>query len=71
MFNNIFQKIVPFIGYCRKYGTAGEATDDNITRRMRIACWITNATDILPQYVIHIAFPQLQWLRKRPSISHL
>ena len=24
---------------------AGEATDDNITRRMRLACWITKATD--------------------------
>ena len=27
-----------------KYCTAGQDTDDNITRRMRIACWITVAT---------------------------
>jgi hypothetical protein len=28
-----------------KYGTARQATDDNIIRRMRFACWITKATD--------------------------
>jgi hypothetical protein len=28
-----------------KYGTAGQATDDNIIRRMRFACWITKTTD--------------------------
>jgi hypothetical protein len=27
-----------------KYGGAREATDDNITWRMRFACWITKAT---------------------------
>jgi hypothetical protein len=30
-----------------KYGRARQATDDNITRRMRIACWITKAADTL------------------------
>jgi hypothetical protein len=30
-----------------KYGTAGQATDDNIIRRMRFACWIAEATDTL------------------------
>jgi hypothetical protein len=29
----------------KKYGTARQATDDNIVRRMRFACWITKATD--------------------------
>jgi len=28
-----------------KHGTAGQATDDNITPRMRFVCWVTNATD--------------------------
>jgi hypothetical protein len=28
-----------------KYGTARQATDDNIIRRMRFACRITKATD--------------------------
>ena len=30
--------------------------------RMRIACWITNATDTNSEYVIIIAFPLQQWL---------
>jgi hypothetical protein len=28
----------------QKHGTAGQETDDNIIRRMRVACWITKAT---------------------------
>ena len=28
-----------------KYGTTRQGTDDNITRRMRLACWITRVTD--------------------------
>jgi hypothetical protein len=38
------------------YGTARQATDDNIIRRMRFACWITKTTDIHSEYVILIAF---------------
>ena len=33
--------------------------------RMRIACWVTKATDTPSEYVIFIAFPQQQWLRER------
>ena len=29
----------------KKYGTAGEAKDDNITQRMHFACWITKVTN--------------------------
>jgi hypothetical protein len=32
-----------------KYGTTRQATDDNITRRMRFACWITKTTDTQTQ----------------------
>jgi hypothetical protein len=39
-----------------KYGRARQATDDNIIRRMRFACWITKATDTHSEYVILIAF---------------
>jgi hypothetical protein len=39
-----------------KYGRARQATDDNIIRRMRFACWITKATDTHSQYVILIFF---------------
>jgi len=36
--------------------------------RMRIACWISKATDIHPQYVIISAFPLQQWLHERASM---
>jgi hypothetical protein len=35
-----------------KYGTVRQVTDDNIIRHMRIACWITKATDTHSEYVI-------------------
>jgi hypothetical protein len=35
-----------------KYGRARQATDDNIIRRMRFACWITKATDTHSEYEI-------------------
>jgi hypothetical protein len=36
--------------------------------RMRIACWITKATNINAEYVIRIAFPPQKWLRQRASM---
>jgi hypothetical protein len=38
-----------------KHGRIRQATDDCIIRRMRLACWITKATDIHSEYVILIA----------------
>ena len=32
---------------------------------MRIACWLTKATDTHTEYVILIAFPRQQWLYER------
>jgi hypothetical protein len=54
-----------------KYGTAGQASDDNIIRRMRCACWITKSTDRHSEYVTLIAFPWQQWFRERASILRL
>jgi hypothetical protein len=36
--------------------------------RMRIACWITKATNTHSEYVIVIAFPLQQWLHERASM---
>jgi hypothetical protein len=47
------------------YGRARQATDDNIIRRIRFACWITKATDTHSEYVIIIAFPLQIWLCER------
>jgi hypothetical protein len=54
-----------------KYGSIGQVTDKNIIWRMRIACWITKATDTHSEFVILIAFPWQQWLRERASMLHL
>jgi hypothetical protein len=37
--------------------------------RMRIACWITMATDTPSEYVILIAFTWQQWLRERACVT--
>jgi hypothetical protein len=50
-----------------KYCTAGQTTDNNINRRVRIACWITKAPDTHSDYVILIAFPRQELLRERVS----
>jgi hypothetical protein len=51
-----------------KYGRTRQATDDNIIRRMRFACWITKATDTHSEYVIFIGFELQQWLHERLSM---
>jgi len=36
--------------------------------RIRIACWITNATDTHSEYVTLIAFPRQEWLFEGASM---
>ena len=48
-----------------KYGTARQATNDNIIRRMRFACWVTTDSDTYPEYVTHNTFRRQLWLRER------
>ena len=52
-----------------KYGRARQATNDNITRRMRIACRVTKATDKHSECVIIIALPRQQWLHERVCVT--
>jgi hypothetical protein len=54
----------------KKCCSAKQATDDNIIRRMRFACWITKATNTHSECVILTAFPWQQWLRERASMLH-
>jgi len=51
-----------------KYGTARQATEDNIIRRKRFVCWVNEATDTHSEYVILIVFPPQPWLRERVSM---
>jgi hypothetical protein len=41
----------------RRCGTAGQATDDNVTRRMRFAGWIPKVTNTHSEHVTLIAVP--------------
>jgi hypothetical protein len=52
-----FLTIVPLQDNVEKYGTYGQDTDDNVTRRIRFACWITKATSINSEYTMLIVFP--------------
>jgi len=45
-----------------KYVRARRATDDNIIRRMRIACWISNGTEAHSKNAIIIVFTLQDWL---------
>jgi len=40
-------------------------------QRMRVACWIPNATNTHSEYVILIAFALRQWWHKRPSVLRI
>ena len=40
---------------------AGEATDKNVLRRMRLACYVTKDTDTNSEYAERIDFPRQQW----------
>ena len=54
-----------------KCGRAGQDTDGNIIRRMRIEGWIPKATGTHSEYVIFIAFPRQQWSRERALLLRL
>jgi len=51
-----------------KYGTAGQATDGNIIRRMRFACRKIKATNTYSQYVLLIVFPLQRKLHERVAM---
>jgi hypothetical protein len=56
MFNKFFPENRAVLrANVEKYGTAGQATDDYIIRRMRFVCCINKATNIHSEYVILIA----------------
>jgi hypothetical protein len=54
--------------YVEKHSRNEQATDDNIIRRMCLACWITMATDTHSEYVIFIALQRQQWFREGASV---
>jgi len=70
-FNNFsfFQKSCRLrIMWKKKWYGARQATANNITWRMRTACWLPKATYPQSEYVILIAFTRQVWLCKRAAI---
>jgi len=55
----------------KEYGRSRQATDHNILWCMRIACRIIKVTNTHSEYVIIIARPLHEWLRKRTSVLRL
>jgi len=57
-----------FYDNVEKYGTARQATDNNIKRPMRFICWINKTTNTQSEHVILITFPRQLLLRQRVSV---
>jgi hypothetical protein len=49
-------------GNVEKYGRDGQATDDNLVRNVRLACWLTKVTNIHSEYLLPVAFMRRYWL---------
>jgi len=68
------QEVLFFLKSCclwdnvEKYCAVGQAVHDNITKRMRFACWITKATNPHREYLILVALPLQQWVQENASI---
>jgi hypothetical protein len=67
MFNNVYPKTVAVYEIMWK-NIVEPGMPQMTTWRMRIACWITKATDTHSEYVIFIAFTRQKWLRERASL---
>ena len=65
MFNNVFWTSCRLWDYVEKYCRDGQATNNSIILRMRIACWIPKVTQTQLVYVMLIAFSLQQWLHER------
>ena len=59
-----FWKSFLLLSNVEKHCIDRQARYDGKTRRMRFACWITKATNIHSEYIIHFfCFPWQEWLR--------
>jgi hypothetical protein len=65
---NLVPKIMPFMRYVEKYGTAGQATDDNTIRRTRFPCWINQGYRHTLRIRNTVAFQRQQLLRERAAM---
>jgi hypothetical protein len=68
MFNNFFFSENRAVYEVMWKNTAQPDRPQMTIWRMRIACWVTKATNTHSEYVILIAFLLQQWLRERASM---
>jgi hypothetical protein len=59
---------VTFLDNVEKCCRAGQVTDENIVRSMRITCWIPKATNTHSEYVIVIALLLQQLLQDSTAV---
>ena len=64
IFKSFFRELCFLWNNTEKYCTTRQGTEDNIIRRVRIACWKPKGTNTHSEYVILIAFPLQQWLHE-------
>jgi hypothetical protein len=67
VFSKVLMKIVPLRDNVGKLRIAGRATDENITRSLHTACWITNFTNTHLEYLILTAFYYNNGCKKAPQ----
>jgi len=71
MFNSFFFFFEIHAIYEKMWKNTVEREKPQVTIwRMRIAYWITKATNTHSEYVILITFPLQQWLHQQVSILH-
>jgi hypothetical protein len=69
MFSNFFKRKSCLLSdNVEKRCRAGEVADNSVTRRVRFAYWVSEATNTHSEYVLLIAFPRQQ-LHERSSVS--
>jgi hypothetical protein len=64
---SLFSTIVPFVRKCGRK-LIESYRPQMTTRRTRIACWKTKATNTLSEYIMLIAFPLQRWLHERAPV---
>jgi ribonucleotide reductase beta subunit family protein with ferritin-like domain len=66
--NNSAENFCSLLDGVKKSGRAKQATNDCITRRMRVACCITEAADTHSEFVVLIALSEQQSMSERASM---
>jgi hypothetical protein len=67
MLRNFFRKSYHVLDKVEN-GTAGRTTDENVTWRMRVACWVTKVTNTRSEYEYLLLFARQEMIHERVSM---